>query len=155
MPIEISSQISPGGKRALTFNDDLEFLGLHLEVVLRAAPDLADPSPRVPQLQVGHLDRAVVVGVHAAPRDPPALHVDPLAHDVRVQVGRLPAAEMHLALARAVQDHVVAHFLRGGGRGGRGRTRLGGLGRCEAVATGGGGRVDADAAVGRGRLRVV
>ena len=52
---------------------------------------------------------------------PAPLDVDALADDVRVEVGRLPSAEVHLAVRGAVEDDVVADLLHGARKRLRGR----------------------------------
>ena len=100
----------------LTLYIDEEFLGLHLKVLLGARPDLANPLPGVSQLQIGHPYRAIIVGVSTPPGNPAPLDVDALSDDVGVEVGRLPAAEMHLAVRGAVEDDVVSDLLHGAGK---------------------------------------
>ena len=122
-------------KFLLTFNVDLELFRLYLEAVGGAGADLADPDAGVPQAQVGHLDGAVVVGVGASPCDPAPLDVDALAHDVRVEVGRLPPAEVDLAVGGAVQNDVVADLL-DGHLSGAGVARVGGAGVAPSAGVG-------------------
>lgn len=59
------------------------------------------------------MNGAIEVWVCSPPGDAAPLHVDALAHDVRVEVGGLPATEVDLALRRAVQNDVVANLLDG------------------------------------------
>lgn len=99
--------------RILTFNDNLEFFCLNLEILIGARSDLTDPRAGISQLQMRDLNGTIKFRIGTFPSDSAGFDVNTLAYNVGIQVGRLPSAKVDLAIRGTIQNYVIPDLLRG------------------------------------------